>query len=302
MSPSQPPIPDPFLATHPAAARRTSGNAIAALVCSLLGFVCLPAIGGLLGVTLGIAAKSEIDKSEGKTGGGGLATTGIALGAVNLVVSVLGIAGLVTWMSSLSASPGTATSPALVPAAPPPVVAPAPSPTPPPAATRATASPGAASRQPGVVVTRVGKLTLVDVDGDVTSLRSELEKQHATARDEHQKLVLWLVAPDCQPCNGVAAALPDARMQEALSGIRLVRLDVGDFGVQLSYLGVPAKKIPGFALLGADLRPTDYVHGGEWDDDVPKNIAPVLGKFVRGTYANRRDPWRGGSREDEITL
>jgi hypothetical protein len=33
---------------------------------------------------------------------------------------------------------------------------------------------------------------------------------------------------------------------------------------------------------------TDLIDGGEWDADVPENIAPVLGAFVRGTYSNRR--------------
>ena len=302
LSDDQPPIVDPFLAPEGVRPARTSGNAIAALVTSLLGFVCLPAIGGLLGITLGIAAKSEIEKSGGRTSGSGIATTGIALGIVNLIVCTLGLAGVISWVASssgASASPATtstAVAPIAVPSPPAPPTATAP------AAKRAAAAPGAASREGGVVSTEVGKITLVDVDRDVHSLRGELDKQREAAGKARQKLVLWMVTEDCQPCNGVAAALPDARMQQALEGVRLVRLDVRDFGVELSYLGVPVKKIPGFALLDEHLRPTDYVHGGEWDDDVAKNIAPVLGKFVRGSYDRRREPWRGGTRDDETTL
>jgi hypothetical protein len=296
------PIPDPYLATHARSGPpRTSGNAIASLVTSLLGFVCLPAIGGLLGVTLGIAAKSEIHGSGGRIGGKGLATTGIALGAVNVIVSILGVAGLVAWVDSLDASP---TSPATAVAAP--VLAPAPIPTPAPVpapvATSAGAKTGALSRQGGVVVTKVGRVTLVDVDQDVRSLRTELGKQADLARKEQSKLLLWMVAPDCQPCNGVSASLADPLMQEALGGTRIVRVNVRDFSVELSYLGIPVQKIPGFALLGPEERAVDYVHGGEWDDDVAKNIAPVLGKFVRGDYRKRREPWRGGSRDDETAL
>ena len=34
------------------------------------------------------------------------------------------------------------------------------------------------------------------------------------------------------------------------------------------------------------------LHGrGEWDDDIPVNIAPVLGPFVRGNLTKRREPW-----------
>ena len=41
-----------------------------------------------------------------------------------------------------------------------------------------------------------------------------------------------------------------------------------------------------------DLFPQDAIDGGEWDADVPENIAPVLGAFVRGTYKTRREPWK----------
>jgi hypothetical protein len=293
------PLPDPYLAraTDPP---RTSGNAIASVVLSLLGFVCLPAIGGLLGVTLGVAAKSEIDHSSGRLTGKAMATTGIALGALNLIVTVLGVAGLIGWLDTLDASSASTAAP-IAPASPP-LLAPAPPPKPPAAATRAGAKPGSASREGGVVVTRVGRITLVDVGRDVDSLRSELERQSIAARKDGQKLLLWLVTPDCRPCNGVAASLPDAEMQEALAGLRVVRLDVRDFGVELSFLGAPTQKIPGFVLVSPNLRAADYVHGGEWDDDIAKNIAPVLGKFVRGTYTARREPWRGGARDDETAL
>jgi hypothetical protein len=302
VSESGAPIPDPYLGAHAASGpSRTSGNAIASLVTSLLGFVCLPAIGGLLGVALGVAAKSEIHQSGGKIVGKGLATTGIALGAVNVIVSVLGLAGLVSFIDSIDASP--AAPPTAVAA---PVIAPAPSPTPAPTVAPGTSGPAssssALSRQGGIVVTKVGKVTLIDVDHEVRSLRAELGKQAELAKKERAKLLLWMVAPDCQPCNGVSASLTDPLMQEALGGTRIVRVNVRDFSVELAYLGIPVQKIPGFALLGPEERAVDYVHGGEWDDDIAKNIAPVLGKFVRGDYRTRREPWRGGARDDETAL
>jgi hypothetical protein len=293
------PLPDPFLARADDPPR-TSGNATASVVLSLLGFVCLPAIGGLLGVTLGVAARSEISNSEGRIAGKALATTGIALGAMNLIVTVLGLAGLIGWLDTLDASSGPPVAP--IATVSPPLVAPVPTPTPAPAAKRAGAKSGLASREGGVVITRLGRVTLVDVDRDVDSLKSELVRQATAAGKENQKLLLWLVTPDCRPCNGVAAALPEPAMQEALAAIRLVRLDVRDFQVELAFLGAPTQKIPGFVLVSPDLRAADYVHGGEWDDDIAKNIAPVLGKFVRGTYSSRREPWRGGSRADETSL
>ncbi len=303
------PIPDPYLAADlPNAAgpdalaeQKTSGTAIAAATLGVLGFVCLPLIGGVLGIALGIAAKGEIEQSGGKRGGAGLAITGIALGALNLLAGAAGLAGL---LFALFYAPSTATasspSPPLLP---PPVVAPVLPPMP----TASTApkpppTPHGASHDTEILRTRVGSVSLVDLGRDVGSLTRALEAERAEAQKQNEKLLLWLVVPDCKPCNGVAAALPDPRMQKALGRVRLVRVDVRDFASDLSYLGVPTDKIPGFALLGATGRPTDYVHGGEWDEDVARNIAPVLGNFVQGRYLKRRHPWTGVRRDDETQL
>ena len=114
--------------------------------------------------------------------------------------------------------------------------------------------------------------------------------------------MLWITAVDCAPCNGVSVALAGRRLQESLAGVRLLRVDAGDFRVELTKLGVPIDVTPGFALIGASGSPTDYVNGGEWDADIPENIAPVLGAFVAGTYKVRRNPWRGPRRGDETAL
>jgi hypothetical protein len=91
-------------------------------------------------------------------------------------------------------------------------------------------------------------------------------------------------------------------MQKALAGVRLVRLDILEHAFDLNRLNLPTEKIPGFVLLTARNRPLDYVHGGEWDEDISENIAPVLGQFLRGRYTHRRDPWRGGRRDDETPI
>jgi hypothetical protein len=70
----------------------------------------------------------------------------------------------------------------------------------------------------------------------------------------------------------------------------LVRVDLNVFGDELKQLRMPTNLYPAFFLLGPDNRPIDAVHGGEWDDDVAENIAPVLGAFVRGEYKKRRHP------------
>lgn len=244
--------------------------------------------GGLLGIGLGWLARSEIEKSEGRETGKNLATAGIALGILNLAVMVAGLGALVAYAVRPKAPERTFVSPS-----PPVVTAPAPVVRP-----DHGVPPGIVSRETGVRVTRVGNITLVDVN-DNRSLSEVLDHERALGANDGEKLLVWLVVPECQPCNAVAAALPDKKMQEALEGVRLVRLDIQDYQRELDQLGFPTEKIPGFALVGKTNRPLDFIHGGEWDDDIPKNIAPVLGKFVRGSLLKRRDPWRGPRREGE---
>jgi hypothetical protein len=148
----------------------------------------------------------------------------------------------------------------------------------------------------------LGKLRLVDVIPSKTGLRRALEGEQKSAQSAHERLLLFVVTTNCLPCNGVALALRDARMQSALAGVRLVRVDVSDFKVELAALGIPTETVPGFALLSESLRPIDFVHGGEWDADIPENIAPVLGAFVRGKYTDRRHRYRAAQRPDETTL
>ena len=269
-----------------------------ALGTSIAGFVCFWGLGGVLGIALGFAAKSAIERSEGRLTGGTLAVLGIALGALNVVVTGLAFVGLALWdfrSTSTSTAPASTPSIALAPPA-----TPAPSPT-------RTAQPrpagsGRSSREQGAIATTVGKIQLIDLAPEDGLLAKQLEDELANADHDHQRLVLWTIRRDCKPCDGVAAALPDRRMQRALSDVRLVRVDVRDFAIELDRLRVPIQSVPGFSLLGPESRVLDYVHGGEWDDDVAGNIAPVLSEFVRGRYLKRRHPWRGGQREDETPL
>lgn len=278
---------------------RLNATALLSVVVSVFGTLCFFwGVAGIGAIILGIVANGEIKRSEGKQHGQGLAITGIVLGTLHLLALVLGMAALFTF----AAHPPSFLSPAI----PTPKVAP-PLKLAPPAAPSAAArvpadQPGGATREEATRSTAIGKLTLVDPGTDVKSLATLVRAQRALADGEHQKLVLWITTVDCAPCNGVSIALGTRRLQEALSGVRLLRLDAADFRHELVKLGVPVEVMPGFALIDATGAPADYVNGGEWDADIPENIAPVLGGFVRGTYRTRRNPWTGPRRGDETAL
>lgn len=291
------PLDDPYVSAAPPPA---SGTALAALIVGLLSYFCLWGIGGAIAIVLGIVARGEIQRSGGRKGGLGAATAGLVLGAINAALCVLGFTLLITWAAtphSTHFSIGTPPPRFAAPASPAPAPAPSAS-----VAHSALPPAGAMTVDSRVLVTQIGKITLVDIGSNVSSLASALDKQRALAKKDHQTLLLWVVAPRCAPCNGEAAALSDPLMQRALEHVRLVRVDTTEFAIELERLDVPIDKIPGFALLGPDDRPVDYVHGGEWDADIARNIAPVLGKFVRGHYTHRRYPWHGGPRNDETPI
>jgi hypothetical protein len=269
--------------------------AVAAFVTGLLGVTCLPGSGGLVAIILGLLARGEIRESRGRRSGAALANAGLVLGTVS-IVAALGLVVLWTTQLMQAASRGSArrvavaTRPYVPPGAPtPPPMSALPGPLGGAPSPRVEAEPPRDRR--ATVTVHVGAVLLTDLGTDVPSLARGLDEQRQLAARERRDLLLWTNAHDCAPCDGVAAALLDERLQNVLAHTLLVRVDVADFAAELDHFGVPVETIPGFARLGADNRPVDFVHGGEWDADLAINIAPVLRSFVRGDYVRRRHPW-----------
>lgn len=136
--------------------------------------------------------------------------------------------------------------------------------------------------------TRVGTLTLVEVGaGERRSLRQLLQ----AFRPEQAPLLVYVRAPRCAPCTRFEAALSNAAMQTALARAVLVAVDASEFEGELASLRIDAHDVPTFVRIGNDL-PTalDAITGVEWDDDTPKNMAPVFTQFLAGTLRARREP------------
>jgi hypothetical protein len=262
---------------------------------SALCFVFFPGISGITAVALGFIALSEIRRSEGRLHGMGAAVVGITLGLLHLGGAVVMLVLFVTSAATTSGPHAT----------PPAVTLPAPTPVPTgPGVTRLVnpEQPGGRTHEAKTRVVKFGGVTLVDPAPGAATLEALLREERARADEAHEKLLVWISSPEVAPCNGVSVALRDPRLQKALSGVRIVRLNVNDYYVELSRRGLPVKVLPGFVLLGPEGRPLDYVNGGEWDADIAENIAPVLGNFIHGRYTNRRNPWLGPTRGDETAL
>lgn len=70
-------------------APQTSGLAIASLVTGLLGLTFAPLAASIAALVTGLLAKSEIRQHNGTLEGDGLATAGIVLGIVGIVLPIL---------------------------------------------------------------------------------------------------------------------------------------------------------------------------------------------------------------------
>lgn len=61
--------------------------AVGSIIASAIGLLC--GIGSIIGIVLGVVAKNQIKASGGTQGGDNLATIGIVLGAVGIVLNIL---------------------------------------------------------------------------------------------------------------------------------------------------------------------------------------------------------------------
>ncbi len=280
-----PVIQDPYV-TRPLPPERPpfSTLAVSSGVAALFG-----PLGAIAAIAFGWAARREIERAPEARRGQVLASVGLSLGVL-LTLCWSSAIGFGVWMWSTHNSGETAAA-AVGEGEP----SPEPASTASPAAPLPDAPPPAA--QPGgsvpqhTIQRRIGGVSIVDIGVDVSTLSEELAKQRADAHARGEKVLVMTTSDPCEPCRGVDRALSDPLMQTALRSVRLVRVDIDVFKEDLDQIKMPRRLYPGFFLLSPDLSPQDGINGGEWDDDIARNIAPVLGAFVRGQYTTRRQPW-----------
>jgi hypothetical protein len=75
----------------PVATQTTNIWAVVSLVSSVLSWLGLFGIGGIIGIIAGVVARNEIAASRGTQGGDGIALAGIILGAINVLLSCIGL-------------------------------------------------------------------------------------------------------------------------------------------------------------------------------------------------------------------
>lgn len=153
------------------------------------------------------------------------------------------------------------------------------------------AGPDAHSLPTETQTTRIGSLEVVALGSAAPALRDALRDEGGRSRTAGLELLVAVMnTDDCEPCKGFMTSLATPEMQAALRGVRLLLLERTAFKQELDSLNLRTNVRPMFLRFDESLGLLDAIHGGEWDDDVARNIAPVLGAFSRGAYRTRRYP------------
>jgi hypothetical protein len=88
--PPPPPPPPVQYAQGTGASTRTSGKAVASLVCGIIGIIVLPIVLSVLAIIFGAIARGETGRDP-TLGGRGMATAGLVLG-------IIGVALIPVWI------------------------------------------------------------------------------------------------------------------------------------------------------------------------------------------------------------
>jgi hypothetical protein len=254
----------------------TEGKATISLVLgiiALVGSFCY--IGFLVGVpalVLGALARRDIARSNGALGGGGLAVGGMVTGGIGAALNALQIGAFaLMWVFAMK----SATSPPSY----------TPSYAPPAATTPAPSATVTGTTSAGVYATPStwGAIHVVPLHRDGTGLRAQLLAQVALAKEAKKQLLVMTTATWSKDASEVERAVVDPRMQAALAPANVALVDVDEYDAELASLRMAKKDVPWFFLVDSSLGITRSMTAGEWADNTPANMAPVLKSFLAGT-------------------
>ena len=240
---------------------RRDARAVMALVLGVLSMTCLGFLAGIPAIVVGAMSRKEIDRAQGALSGRGLAAGGIVTGLFGTGISLIVLMSLLSGVIQ-GENPGGAATPRI----------------------------GAPFQVPIAAGTRsYGSLDVVDLDAKGL-LKIQIAAIAKLASGKKRTVILQTYVRSSRECAEVAAALPDTRMQRALTNVTLIRVDIAAFQDELNAMRVETDSAPWFYKLDEHARPTDAISADEWDANIPENMAPVLGEFARGALGGRRSP------------
>ena len=246
----------------------TDGKATVSLVLGIVSlvFVCcyLGLFVGIPAVVVGSLARRDIRRSNGGLGGAGVALAGIITGGIGAAINIIQIVAYVA-MFVLAAKSA------------PPAPTPYPYPTAPTAAPFATTAPVPTNTPPA----SYGALPVTTVVAGVP-LRNQLAREALRAHTAGAKLVVMTTAPWSNDADEIEKTMTDPRMQFALAGSRIVRVDADAFKSDLALLSMERPDVPWFFLVDTSLKIIESTSADAWSENTAANIAPAMKKLVEG--------------------
>jgi thiol:disulfide interchange protein len=128
---------------------------------------------------------------------------------------------------------------------------------------------------------------------DEGALETQLRSEMAEAAAAGKVPFVQVTAEWCGPCKALRASLGDPLMREAFAGTYIIQVDFDAFEDELEAAGFDNPGIPVFFAVDGDAHPTGAkIDGSAWGEDIPRNMAPPLGRFFKDVLATagRRAP------------
>ena len=131
-----------------------------------------------------------------------------------------------------------------------------------------------------------GSTEVQDVNLIELTAENDLTELLKAAKENNKTSILYFHADWCGPCNKYRESLSDNLLKEALKDAQLIGVDIDQDPHELADLH-NVSSIPAFVKLDENASVLAQITGGEWDADIPENIAPVMDKLANSTHYDK---------------
>lgn len=115
---------------------------------------------------------------------------------------------------------------------------------------------------------------------------STLNELITEAYKESKTPILYFYANWCGSCIAFKNKISDKKIKKALANARFIQIDIDadEEGFAYTY-GI--RSVPTFIKMNKDAEVLAKITSAKWEEDTPKNIAPVMDKLVNTNTYNK---------------
>ena len=126
--------------------------------------------------------------------------------------------------------------------------------------------------------------TIVRIQLSAGELPAVIKAGMPKAKQLGRKPFVYFYADWCSPCRALRNSLDDPLMIDAFNGTYIIQFDADAWGTRLAGTGFSIRGIPVLFEINNDGKPTGRkIDGGAWGDNIPRNMAPPLKAFFKGS-------------------